>query len=231
MPESRVASAVEWVPNPAPSGSVVHSRPPLPQAVLVEWFTPSGKRMGTSEVGPNGDVRIPSAARGVLLWRAVADEIFAMGGAAAAQPTGIDRLYLARRPERKKKLVNHAEIEALVARHGFTLIYPEDHSLVEQIRFVRHAHHIVAPEGSNGLLALFGRPGLRVCTLTSPILDQLVIGNAIFAAMGGRATLFTGPMATDSPTYTNEWLFSFWNDYRIDARALDAFLGDWLREA
>ena len=74
MPESRAASAVEWVPNPVSAGSVVRSRPPLPQAVLVEWFTPSGKRMGTSEVGPNGDVRIPSAARGVLLWRAVADD-------------------------------------------------------------------------------------------------------------------------------------------------------------
>jgi capsular polysaccharide biosynthesis protein len=161
-------------------------------------------------------------------WRAVADEIFAMGGAAAAEPTGIDRLYLARRPERKKKLVNHAEIEALVARHGFTLIYPEDHSLIEQMRFVRHARFIVAPEGSNAALSIFCSPGAQVCTLTSPQVQQLVIGNAIFDAMGCQATLFLGPMATDSPTYTTEWLFSFWNDYRIDATAFEAYLAGWL---
>jgi capsular polysaccharide biosynthesis protein len=164
-------------------------------------------------------------------WRAVSDEIFAMGGAAAAAPTGIDRLYLARRPERKKKLVNHAEIEALVSRLGFTLIYPEDHSLIEQIRFVRHARHIVAPEGSNAALAIFCSPGTRMCTLTSPDVQLLAIGNAIFDALGCQATLFTGPMATDSPSYSTEWMFSFWNDYRIDAAALEAFLTGWLAGA
>lgn len=164
-------------------------------------------------------------------WRAVADEIFSMGGAAAAEPTGVDRLYLARRPERKKKLVNHAEIEALVARHGFHVIYPEDHSLIEQMRFIRHARFIVAPEGSNAALSIFCSPGAKVCTLTSPHVQALKIGNAIFEAMGCQATLFIGPMATDSPTYSKEWMFSFWNDYRIDAVALEAFLDGWLRGA
>lgn len=141
------------------------------------------------------------------------------------EPAGADRIFLARKPAtRNKRLLNHAEIEALASARGFRIIYPEDHSLHEQMRLVTNARHIIAPEGSNGLLSWFAQPGCKVCLLSPPYTLPLVDLNAILLELEIDLTVLTGP---DLPTATEDYC-AFWNDYRIAPDAFSDFLDGWL---
>lgn len=150
-------------------------------------------------------------------------KVLELAGPSVLQPGGPERIFLARKPERRKKrLVNHAQIEAAAIEHGFTIVHPEDLGLLEQIRLAHNARFIVAPEGSNALLAWFARAGAKACFLSPPYTLPLVDVNAILAELGVDLTVVTGP---DLPTA--EDFCPFWNDYRIDAEAFAAFLGQW----
>jgi photosystem II stability/assembly factor-like uncharacterized protein len=72
--ENRAPTPVVLAPNPAKAGSVVQSLPALPQGLLVEWFSSAGKNLGATPVLEGGRVSVPASARGLLLWRAVADD-------------------------------------------------------------------------------------------------------------------------------------------------------------
>ncbi|MCO5977534.1 glycosyltransferase family 61 protein [Ideonella oryzae] len=147
------------------------------------------------------------------------------------RPTGIERLYLARRPERHKAIVNHAAVDAVLAAHGFVRVLPEEHPFLEQLNLVRQARFIVAPEGSNALLGAFGGPGKQIAILTSPYTQPLLDLGATAAVLGQSLTFLTGPCAQDSPRHTEHPFWCFWNDYRIDPAGLDAWLADWLATA
>ncbi len=139
-------------------------------------------------------------------------------------PTGEEKIFLARKPSRfKKKLLNHLDIEALARRRGFKVLYPEDYSFVEQVRLATHARWIMAPEGSNGLLSYFARPGCRVCVLSPPYTLPLVDISAVLDELGIDMTVITGPERPDPDNFC-----PYWNDYRIDESALAGFLDQWL---
>ena len=74
LSENRAPTALVLAPNPAKAGSVVQSLPPLPQGLLVEWFSSAGKNLGATSALEGGRVSVPATARGLLLWRAVADD-------------------------------------------------------------------------------------------------------------------------------------------------------------
>lgn len=134
--------------------------------------------------------------------------------------SGFEKLFLARKPSRgKKKLVNHLELETIAGERGFKIIYPEDFSLLEQIRLARHARHVVAPDGSNSLLAFFAQPGTRVCTLSPPYAYPLADIGSILASLGIPLTVLIGP---DTPI--EDGFGEFWNDYRIDPAEFCAYL-------
>lgn len=139
-------------------------------------------------------------------------------------PTGEDRIFLARRPSRiKKKLLNHPDIEVMVRQRGFKVLYPEDYSFVEQVRLASHARWIMAPEGSNGLLSWFAKPGCRVCILSPPYTLPLVDISAVLDELGIELTVVTGPDRPDPDNFC-----PYWNDYRIDESGLSRFLDQWL---
>ena len=71
-------------------------------------------------------------------------------------PQGPSRIFLARKAFRHRKLVNHAEIEALAEAHGFAIVYPEDLDFVGQARLFRNARFVVGPRD---------RPFFSVCSL------------------------------------------------------------------
>jgi hypothetical protein len=145
------------------------------------------------------------------------------GGNAGATPTPA-RVYLSRKPSRhKKKLLDHPQIEAVAQARGFHIVYPEDLDLHAQVARIRGATHVVAPDGSNALLAWFARPGTRMLLLSPPYTLPLVDVNAILAELGVAATVLTGP---DEPTLTD--FCAYWNDYRIGEDRFAAVLGDWL---
>lgn len=137
---------------------------------------------------------------------------------ALAEPTGVDRLFLARRPHRKKRLVNHAAIEKIAAARGYRIVYPEEFDFATQIRLVHNARRIVAPDGSAGLLSYFARPGTSVCFLNNPHTLPLVELGGIFACLGVEYSVLTGPIhGVPQPE-------PFWNDYEIDPAVFESYL-------
>jgi capsular polysaccharide biosynthesis protein len=139
-------------------------------------------------------------------------------------PTGLDRIFFARSPTRKKKLENHVQIQSAAAIRGFEIVYPEDLPFPEQMRLAHHARHVIAPDGSNGLLSFFASPGSKVCFLNNPHTMPLGEINGLLAALGAEFTVFTGPdfgEPKDEP---------YWNDYRIDETKFASFLDDWLAD-
>ena len=137
---------------------------------------------------------------------------------APESPTPKRRFYLARRANRHRKLVNHAQVEALAARHGFELVYPEDMDFAGQVRMARDAEWIIGPEGSAMFLAFFARAGTRLCILNHPYTLGLPVLTGLLEAIGIDVTILTGPAAS-----TNAELPHF-VDYRIDADGFEAFL-------
>jgi capsular polysaccharide biosynthesis protein len=147
-------------------------------------------------------------------------DIREMTVAATETSTGLDKLFLARRPGRnKKKLVNHVAIEAMATGHGFHVLYPEDFSFIEQLRLARHARHIIAPDGSNSLLALFSSAGARLCTLSPPYTYPLADIGSIMSALGSEMTVVVGD---DMPVEGG--FGDFWNDYHIDPALFSEYL-------
>jgi len=144
---------------------------------------------------------------------------------ATAEPTGWDRVFIARKPHlTKKKLLNFREIEAAAQARGFRIVYPEELSFIDQLRLVRHARHIVGPEGSGTYLTFFARPGTRVCVLSPPYTLGLIDINAILAGVGVDLTILTGRESR------NEEFSPFWYDYEIQPARFSEFLGDWLAD-
>jgi capsular polysaccharide biosynthesis protein/glycosyltransferase involved in cell wall biosynthesis len=133
-------------------------------------------------------------------------------------PTGMDRLFLARKPFLRRKY-NAAEIEAAAAAHGFVVVYPEDLNFVEQARLLYHARFVVAPNGSASMLAYLARAGTKVCILSHP--DIAYLQDATLDELGIELTFLTGP-------YTEKHEeFQHFSNYEIDPARFADFLSHW----
>jgi hypothetical protein len=136
------------------------------------------------------------------------------------------RLFLARRPEHwKKRLVNHAEIEAIATGHGFAIVYPEAHTLLQQIAMMQRAEVVLGPEGSNMLLPIHARKGSRIGVLNGPDCFPLADLAGVFAARGCDYAVLAGAYADAAPDL--DW--PFWQDYRIDPTLFATLLEGWDR--
>jgi len=73
------------------------------------------------------------------------------------------RLYLSRKRVPRRDIVNEEEVERLLAdRFGFTVVYPETLSIVEQIQLFHGADVVVGPIGSALCSIVFARPGTKL---------------------------------------------------------------------
>ena len=155
-------------------------------------------------------------------------EIFAPASAFDADPAsgepGGRRLFLARKPNQKKKLLNHLAVEEIVAGHGFEVLYPQDMSFRDQLSAIRDATHVIGPDGSALFLTLFARPGAKLAVLSPPYTLPLVDVAALFRARGIETTILTGPAIPGADD-----LSPFWDNYEIEPAGFGAFLHDWLR--
>jgi capsular polysaccharide biosynthesis protein len=70
-----------------------------------------------------------------------------LAGRASAGGPSPRRLFCSRRPG-KRSCHNAAEVESLFAAHGFTVVFPEDHPLADQVRMVREADVVAGFAGS-----------------------------------------------------------------------------------
>lgn len=131
------------------------------------------------------------------------------------------RLFLGRRPNRHRKLVNHAAIERIAVDQGFRLVYLEDFDFDEQLRLIRGADWLVGPEGSAFFMAFFANPGTRAGILNHPHTEFLTEVTALLEAVGVECTVVTGPFRR-----IEEGGYTHFSDYEIDP---DSF-GRYLRE-
>jgi capsular polysaccharide biosynthesis protein len=147
-----------------------------------------------------------------------------LGGDPASGERGGRRLFLARKPNQKKKLLNHLAVEEIVAGHGFEVIYPQDMNFRDQLSAIREATHIVGPDGSALFLTLFAREGAKLTVLSPPYTLPLVDVAAMLRARGVETTVLTGPAVPGADDFS-----PFWDNYEIEQASFNDFLRDWLR--
>lgn len=132
------------------------------------------------------------------------------------------RVFLARKPSRWRKMVNHAEIETLARDRGFNMVYPEALDFASQIALIQEAKWVIAPEGSAVLLMYFAHPGTRLCILNHPIVETTAYDGLLDQI---DLTVLVGPIVDRDPTFLHR------SSYRIDPDAFHTMLGDWLGES
>ncbi|MEO6263963.1 MAG: glycosyltransferase family 61 protein [Luteimonas sp.] len=129
------------------------------------------------------------------------------------------RVFLARKPSRWRKMVNHAAIEDVARARGFAIVYPEDLDFASQVALIRGAKHVVAPEGSAITLMYFANPGTRLCILNHPIIETTAYDGLLD---GIDLRVLVGPIVEKHPAFEHR------SSYRIDEAAFLEFLGGWL---
>jgi capsular polysaccharide biosynthesis protein len=70
-----------------------------------------------------------------------------LAGRATSDGPSPRRVFCSRRPG-KRSCHNAAAVESLFAAHGFTVVFPEDHPLADQVRMVREADVVAGFAGS-----------------------------------------------------------------------------------
>lgn len=83
------------------------------------------------------------------IWRRIAQPLLAR----ASQRDRPDRLFCSRRPALKRSCHNAAEVERFFTDRGFTVIYPEDHDLAEQVALF-NAAEVIAGFAGSGLFTM-----------------------------------------------------------------------------
>jgi glycosyltransferase involved in cell wall biosynthesis/capsular polysaccharide biosynthesis protein len=139
---------------------------------------------------------------------------------AIPETPGPEKVFLARKPQLWRKLVNHTEIEAVARDHGLQIVYPEDLSFAEQVAIVRGARYLAGPEGSAFALTYFCKPGAKICVLCHPIIESAACMTDVID--GVDITVFTGPVIRSDPNFPHR------ADYEIDAARFSKFLDQWL---
>jgi hypothetical protein len=123
-------------------------------------------------------------------------------GERSTVPTA-ERLYVSRRGIRRRALVNEAEVEALFARRGFTIVNPEALSFADQVRLFAHASVIAGPGGSALHDMVFSRPDTRVLILA---IDGLVLPiDTLLTREPGALTYVLGSSTDSTRLYLAPW--------------------------
>lgn len=78
------------------------------------------------------------------------------------------RIYLSRQRSRYRRLTNETEVRALLLRHGFEEVFPEDLSFRGQIELFAGAAAIVAPHGAGLANLVFCPPQTTVVEIFPP---------------------------------------------------------------
>ena len=82
----------------------------------------------------------------------------------------VPRLYVSRRLNPTRPLVEEAAIEALFVRHGFAVVHPERLDVALQVRLFAGARLIAGPSGSNMFNIAFQGRARAILLMASPLL-------------------------------------------------------------
>ena len=152
------------------------------------------------------------------------------GAALAAAALVGERVFFARRPHLRRRMVDADVIENIARDRGFAIVYPEEMPFEQQLRVLRGARYLVGPEGSAMFLNFYARRGLRLAILSHPITSLLTNYTAPIATLDVDVTVLTGPIRDPhfSGGYPN-FGYRHFADYEIEPSAFAAFLDAWTR--
>jgi capsular polysaccharide biosynthesis protein len=134
--------------------------------------------------------------------------------------TAPENVYLARQPWLWGQLVNAAEIESVADEHGFTVVYPDELTFVEQVNLVANAKRVLAPEGSALFLCYFASPGTRLLILENAVVEGVNVYQAFFPNC--ELTAIAGTVVDRDDGFPHR------ASYRIDPQRFRDLLTEWL---
>ena len=106
------------------------------------------------------------------------------------------RLFISRKPDMWRECLNGGDIEERLARRGFTIIRPEEHSIVEQVRMFYEVDVVAGYIGSALYNIMFARRPIDVIGF----INQSYLATneyLICSALGHRLHLFYGDEVID----------------------------------
>jgi Glycosyltransferase 61 len=167
------------------------------------------ERYSTLHTYPSSELIVPVVSE---LNRRVAPHVVRNGGP--------ENVFLARQPWRWAQLVNTPEIEAVADEQGFTVVYPDELTFVEQVNLLANAKRVLAPEGSALFLCYFATPGTRLLILENAVVEGANIWRAFFPNCE--------PTAMAGTVVDHDDRFPHRSSYRIDPQRIRDVLRDWL---
>ena len=105
-----------------------------------------------------------AADTGRIYCKEFADLIGCINAAVPDRDMGVPRVYFSRSHYMagQSKERGEKDIERVFQKLGYQIVFPEEHSVSEQIQLVRNCDHFAATEGSIAHLSLFCRPDTDV---------------------------------------------------------------------
>lgn len=85
-----------------------------------------------------------------------------LAATATVAPTVASRLYISRRKASRRKVLNEAEVEQVLAAFGFTILCFEDYTFAEQVQLCANVHILVGLHGAGLSNMVFLQEGATV---------------------------------------------------------------------
>jgi capsular polysaccharide biosynthesis protein len=136
------------------------------------------------------------------------------------------RIYVSRRANPTRSLVEEADVEQVFRKRGFLVIYPETMRIREQIDLFVRASLLAGCSGSNMFNLAYARRAKAAFILVSPLLIHY---QEHFLAAGSDLAIeyFVGRVDPDEPAVRPGDVHADWH---VDAGVLAARVDEWLSE-
>jgi hypothetical protein len=85
---------------------------------------------------------------------------------------GPRRIYVSRAHARKRRLLNEAEILPILKDFDVSIVYPERHTFVDQVRLFASAELVIGNYGANLTNAVFSPCGVKIFAITSEAMSD-----------------------------------------------------------
>ncbi|MGU3665042.1 glycosyltransferase family 61 protein [Methylobacterium sp. A49B] len=144
-------------------------------------------------------------------------------------PLYSDKVYLVRRTGRN--IVNGAEVERAITRHGFTAIDPSSLSFSQQVNLFQNAKVLVGAMGAAFSNLIFCQAGTRILALSSPFTRKFCMqaNLASFAKCEYTIIVGTHPAYGDAEETQRPTLGLYLDSFSIDVDFLSEGL-QWITE-
>ena len=133
-------------------------------------------------------------------------------------PQASRKLYISRKYAGQRHNINEIEVQKLMKKHGFSIIYLENHALKEQIKYVSEASIIAGTHGAGLTNLMWMNPGGKV-------IEFRMKNNGFFNSFKNLANVLGHSYySTDNQTDKDDIITA---NFEIDIPALDQLLSSF----